>query len=65
MRKEGKYGATGPLVFYTIQYSAFIQRGAVNDKFPYILMLCTLLESQPTMIHSRGWPAQTSDGVWK
>lgn len=45
----------GQLVLYCFirQYSAFIQRSAVNDKFPYKLMLCTLLESQPTMIHSR------------
>lgn len=52
--EEGKYAATGRALFYTTQqHSAFIQRGAVNDKFPYKLMLCTLLESQPAMIHCR------------
>lgn len=54
MCKEGKYEATGPVLFSTTrQYSAFIQRRAVNDKFPYKLMLCTVLESQSTMIHCR------------
>lgn len=78
VREEGKYGAAGPVLFSsTQQYLAFIQRGAVNDKFPYKLMFRTLLESQPAMIHRRlglrklptldgsdSWPSQRRPGVF-
>lgn len=70
----GKYGATGPVLFYTTQqYLAFIQRGAVNDKFPYKLMFCTppamihcrlSLRKLPTLDGSDSWPSQRRPAVF-